>query len=193
VSANPALRFKMVHDIVKGMLYLHSSKPNAILHRDLTTTNLLVSETLAVKVADFGLSRPASPDEQLTAAVGCVTWMAPELFRGEDYDEKVDVYSFALCIYEMFTGRVPHDCMEPMKFANAVAYQHFRPHIPDTVPPEWRLLIQACWHEKPVERPSFESILASIESFPSASTLLTASPSSPEISESELGYMYTDQ
>jgi serine/threonine protein kinase len=69
VSANPALRFKMVHDIVKGMLYLHSYKPTPILHRDLTTTNLLVSETLTVKVADFGLSRPASPDEQLTAGV----------------------------------------------------------------------------------------------------------------------------
>jgi serine/threonine protein kinase len=66
---------------------------------------------------------------QHRTAVGCVTWMAPELFRGEDYDEKVDVYSFSLCIYEVFTGQLPHGRTEPLKFANGTQSQSAPPRI----------------------------------------------------------------
>ena len=84
---------------------LHKSRP-IIIHRDLKSLNLLVDDSMVVKVADFGLSRFKSPSRRfMTAQAGSWHWMAPEVIQGRDYDESADVYSFGA-----FPPKGPHGC-----------------------------------------------------------------------------------
>merc|ERR1712166_1372815 len=78
-------RFKMIFDIAKGMNFLHTQEP-PILHRDLKSLNLLVTEPIKknsdfvlIKVTDFGLSRKSDNDRFLTGQAGTFHWMAPEV------------------------------------------------------------------------------------------------------------------
>lgn len=106
---NPLLR--LATDVARGMAYLHGRRyfdekdgcfKNCIIHRDLKPDNCLVTEFLSAKITDFGTSRAKSTEEDVTmTAVGTPLFCAPEIFRGELYDEKVDVYSFGLLLLSL--------------------------------------------------------------------------------------------
>ncbi|KAJ7526743.1 hypothetical protein O6H91_16G021200 [Diphasiastrum complanatum] len=108
-------RLRMALDIARGMNYLHHCKP-PIVHRDLKSSNLLVDKDWSVKVGDFGLSR-LQHATLLTAKSGRGTpqWMAPEVLRNEPSDEKCDVYSFGVILWELFTEQVPWDGLNAMQ------------------------------------------------------------------------------
>ena len=95
------------------MLYLHS-RPTPIVHRDLKPQNLLVTQGWTVKVGDFGLSTVknttmlAAPTANV---MGTLAWAAPELLKGQAYDERVDTYSFGVVLYQMVTDRQPYQGM----------------------------------------------------------------------------------
>lgn len=84
------------------MIYLHQ---NNIIHRDLKSFNILLDENLNVKVADFGIARVKSNTSTMTTA-GTVAWTSPEILRHETYNEKSDVYSFAIVLWEMLSEYV---------------------------------------------------------------------------------------
>ena len=65
-----------------------------IVHRDLTTSNVLLGQNMVPKVADFGLAR--FKGEEMSVATGKLASMAPEVYRGDPYDEKADVYSYGI-------------------------------------------------------------------------------------------------
>jgi serine/threonine-protein kinase CTR1 len=65
------------------MVHLHKWKP-PILHRDLTSSNLLLDHSLTCKLADFGLSRESFKDRTLTGGFGAVAWMDPEVLKGKN-------------------------------------------------------------------------------------------------------------
>lgn len=98
--------------VARALCFLHNCKPS-IIHRDLKPLNLLLSSSLEIKVADFGISKFTTPTKGLkmkrthTIGVGSYHYMAPEVVRGGDYDEKADIYSFALIMYFMSSGRDP--------------------------------------------------------------------------------------
>ncbi|MBA0568759.1 hypothetical protein Golob_006229, partial [Gossypium lobatum] len=95
-----ALRFAL--DIARGMNYLHENKPAPIIHRDLEPSNILRDDSGHLKVADFGVSKllTVKEDKPLTCLDTSCRYVAPEVFKNDDYDTKVDVFSFALILQE---------------------------------------------------------------------------------------------
>ncbi|KAL1165711.1 hypothetical protein V6Z11_A06G147100 [Gossypium hirsutum] len=102
-----ALRFAL--DIARGMNYLHENKPAPIIHRDLEPSNILRDDSGHLKVADFGVSKllTVKEDKPLTCLDTSCRYIAPEVFKNDDYDTKVDVFSFALILQEMIEGYPP--------------------------------------------------------------------------------------
>ncbi|MBE6007931.1 MAG: Stk1 family PASTA domain-containing Ser/Thr kinase, partial [Lachnospiraceae bacterium] len=106
----------------------HAHK-NHIVHRDIKPQNILVASDGTVKVTDFGIARGVSEDT-LTAksdSLGSVYYLSPEQARGGYVDERSDIYSLGITMYEMITGEVPFDG----KNAVAIAVKHMNEELPD--------------------------------------------------------------
>ncbi|KAF3495769.1 hypothetical protein DY000_02058033, partial [Brassica cretica] len=128
-------RIKMALDVAMGMNCLHTSKPT-IVHRDLKTPNLLVDNNWNVKVGDFGLSRlKHNTFLSSKSTAGTPEWMAPEVLRNEPSNEKCDVYSFGVILWELATLRLPWRGMNPMQVVGAVGFQNRRLEIPKELDP----------------------------------------------------------
>lgn len=167
-------RLKMCFDVANAVEYLHDFKPQ-IIHRDLKSSNLLLAAPVQsradvpiVKVADFGLSRMKNNPEggkdsqwgKMTMDVGTFHWMAPEVLTGAFYDEKVDVYSFGMILYEFICRRVPFEEQEPAGAVYLVV-QGNRPTlecVPADCPEKYKVLMTTCWNQEPSKRPSFPNI-----------------------------------
>uniref|UniRef100_A0A6B2LGR1 Protein kinase domain-containing protein n=1 Tax=Arcella intermedia TaxID=1963864 RepID=A0A6B2LGR1_9EUKA len=155
---------RIANDISLGMNYLHEEK---VLHRDLTSRNILLSEHLQAKVADFGLSRRYIEDNDLSYTMGSIAWMAPEVIAdAKSFCKKSDVYSFGVVCWELFSrvSPCPPD-LSNINLANKVLNEEWRPMIPESVPLEWKSLIKECWYQKLEVRPSFSQILQILDSF----------------------------
>ena len=87
--------------------------------------------------------------------------MAPEMFAGGSYTEKVDVYSFAMVLFELFARELPFAGTDSFSVPLQVT-KGLRPKLPKHVPKVWAKLIAQCWHDKPSKRPTFERISDSI-------------------------------
>ncbi|XP_010252080.1 PREDICTED: serine/threonine-protein kinase HT1 [Nelumbo nucifera] len=167
-------------DIARAMDCLHA---NGIIHRDLKPDNLLLTANQkSVKLADFGLAREESVTEMMTAETGTYRWMAPELYstvtlrQGEKkhYNNKVDVYSFGIVLWELLTNRMPFEGMSNLQAAYAAAFKQTRPNLPEDLPPDLAFILQSCWVEDPNIRPSFSQIIRMLNAF-----LFTLSPVLP--------------
>merc|ERR1712087_194110 len=84
--------------------------------------------------------------------------MAPEVLRHEPYDQKCDVYSFAILCWEMLTFRLPFEQKQPVQAAFAMALEGQRPSIPAHCPPDVERLLERSWSEASEARPSFAQV-----------------------------------
>lgn len=151
-------------DVARAMVYLH---PN-IVHRDLKSQNVLLDADGRAKVCDFGIAK--FKDRTFVSTVngqaGTPAYMAPELFDGLNATEKVDVYSFAILLWECLTGKVPWGHVpSPMQIIYYVGVLNQRPALPadGSVPADLERLIQDCWVVDPTKRPGFDSILERLQ------------------------------
>ncbi len=96
-----------------------------IVHRDIKPQNIIISKEGKVKVTDFGIARAASSNTINSNAMGSVHYISPEQARGGYSDEKSDIYSFGIMLYEMITGRVPFEGDTTV----SVALQHIQDDI----------------------------------------------------------------
>ncbi|XP_024983240.1 protein kinase C alpha type-like [Cynara cardunculus var. scolymus] len=152
-------RLHMAMDIARGMNYLHQCNP-PIVHRDLKSSNLLVDKNWNVKVGDFGLSRVKHETYPKTkTGKGTPQWMAPEILRNEQANEKSDVYSYGVVLWELTTQKIPWDNLNAMQVIGAVGFMNQRLEIPKDVDPMWASLIQSCWCSEAESRPTFQEIL----------------------------------
>jgi len=104
--------------IAKALEHAHS---RGIIHRDIKPHNIMILKDGSVKVADFGIARITSAQSTLTReALGSVHYISPEQARGSRVDNRSDLYSLGVVMYEMLTGRPPFDGVSPV----AVAIQH---------------------------------------------------------------------
>lgn len=140
--------------VARGLAYLHAK---AIVHRDVKSANVLVrNHGELVRLGDFGLARVVASAD-MTAETGSYRWMAPEVVRHERYDERCDVYSLAMLMYECLTLSVPFSVFSPVEVALAVAKHGRRPALPPTSE-EMRRLVESAWAQDPSERPSCEDV-----------------------------------
>ncbi|PPD75518.1 hypothetical protein GOBAR_DD27561 [Gossypium barbadense] len=162
-------RIKMALDVARGMNCLHTSIPT-IVHRDLKSPNLLVDKNWTVKVADFGLSRlkhntflSSKSTAGTLPAMFQPEWMAPEVLRNEPSNEKCDVYSFGIILWELATLRLPWSGMNPMQVVGAVGFQNRRLDIPKELDPLVARIIWQCWQTDPSLRPSFADLTVALK------------------------------
>ena len=174
------LKLKFLIEISQAMNFLHKNEPK-IIHRDLKPLNILLSSEIkenknnnhaSIKIIDFGLSQTIYKEEEknnndnLLKGIGSAQWMAPEELKCLDgLNEKVDVYSFGIIIWEMITRVPPYKDMEISKVVNYVCNENGRPdynlirNYKDNVPISIFELMDDCWNKNPDKRPDFEEIL----------------------------------
>lgn len=172
VNTSLQIKFKILCDTAKGLLHLHKQKP-AIIHRDLTATNVLLDSNHVAKISDFGNSRTvdfnATP-ELLTSNPGTLDYMPPEALEGGEYTDRLDVFSFGhLSLYVLIQHR-PHPLLRP-------TYREHGRLIPRTEVERRRLFLDElknkfdnhtfyqtlvnCLQDEPASRPSCADILDS--------------------------------
>ena len=116
---------------MKGLGHAHS---RGIVHRDIKPQNIMVLRDGTVKVTDFGIACLTNGPGNTSEAIGSVHYISPEQAKGEHTDNRSDIYSAGVVLYEMLTSRLPFEGDSPM----AVAIQHFNavPLSPREIAPD---------------------------------------------------------
>ncbi|XP_050546454.1 atrial natriuretic peptide receptor 1 isoform X1 [Daktulosphaira vitifoliae] len=172
-------RYSLMHDIVKGMCYLHSSELRS--HGGLKSSNCVVDSRFVLKIADFGLrsfrssnSNESNSDEDSYAYWREFLWTAPELLRTRhsppEGTQKGDVYSFAIIVHEIVTRQGPFylgkvEPLSPKEIVDSVKSREkcLRPSVADlSCDEEVGVLMKRCWTEDPADRPDFTTLKAAI-------------------------------
>ncbi|CAJ1374156.1 unnamed protein product [Effrenium voratum] len=150
--------------VARALSFLHS-RSEPIVHRDLKPLNLLLTKHLEVKVADLGISKMmaavASDQYNMTGGVGSWLYMAPEVVRHKHYNEKVDIYAFALIMYFLSAGRAPFHQIG--KDPELVLKEYVKGNEPRPTASDCHLqlrpvMIQA-WNADASERPSAQEMV----------------------------------
>lgn len=126
-----------------------------IVHRDVTSSNVLVDGSGRVKVADFGIARMgASALTRTGAMLGTSSYLSPEQAQGRSADERSDLYSLGVVLYEMLTGRLPFrgdsDLAVAMQHVSA-APPNLRSLEPD-VPEAYAVVVMKALSKQPADR-----------------------------------------
>uniref|UniRef100_UPI00398EB2AD dual specificity testis-specific protein kinase 1 n=1 Tax=Pristiophorus japonicus TaxID=55135 RepID=UPI00398EB2AD len=161
------VRIKLALDIANGLCYLHSK---GIFHRDLTSKNCLVKceeKSYTAVVGDFGLSEKipnysGDGEKEPLAVVGSPYWMAPEVLRGELYDEKTDIFAYGIILCEVI-ARIPADPDYMPRTENfGLDVKTFQKMVGDCPPIFLELAVHCCVMDS-TQRPSFTVIVQRLE------------------------------
>jgi serine/threonine protein kinase len=146
-------------DIAKALSFVHQL---GIIHRDIKTSNFLVADNLTVKMIDFGVSRIAT--SSLMTCVGTPTFMAPEVLSGDAYAASADVYSFAMVMYELYTGKEPFHDVQSLQLPGKVIGGLRPPVTPSAHPTNsgFLTLMQQSWDKSPLARPLFRALIVGL-------------------------------
>lgn len=133
---------------------IENAHNNHIIHRDIKPQNIIISKEGKVKVTDFGIARAATSDTITSNAMGSVHYTSPEQARGGYSDEKSDIYSLGITMFEMITGRVPFDGDTTV----AIAIAHIQEELPspkiyaEDIPFSLEQIILKCCQKRPDRR-----------------------------------------
>lgn len=148
-------------DLARGLSYLHSKK---IVHRDVKTENMLLDTQRNLKIADFGVARvEAQNPKDMTGETGTLGYMAPEVLEGKPYDHKCDVYSFSICLWEIYCCDMPYPDLSFVEVSSAVVRQNLRPEIPRCCPSSLANIMRKCWDGNPHKRPEMDEVVKLLE------------------------------
>jgi len=162
--------------LFRALAFLHGM-PRPIIHRDLKPLNLLLNRTLELKVADFGISklttdRVCVESYKMTGGVGSLRYMAPEVVRHQRYNEKADIYSAALILYFMSSGRNPFHEMgsnPELVLKEYLKGQEPRPQL-NECHKALRSTMKEAWHVNLESRPSAVDLVHQLSEVPVSST-----------------------
>lgn len=167
------LRVKIALDISSALQHMHSFNP-PIMHRDLKSPNILLTkkvdaweqQPVVAKVTDFGLT--GLVHSMTGREVDNPVWLAPEVMSNKDYDEKADVYSFAVILYELLTKQeFLGDISRFMSDKEQMIIEGKRPELDPNdqeinMVPEYVELMKSCWAQDPEARPTFVQCTAQL-------------------------------
>ncbi|XP_035776449.1 atrial natriuretic peptide receptor 1-like isoform X2 [Anopheles albimanus] len=168
-------RMSLIHDMVKGMAYLHNSDVGV--HGKLRSCNCLIDGRFVLKISDFGLRTLTTPSEFVRDQTyyNKLLWVAPELLHatvipGTPATQKGDVYSFAIILEEIVVRGGPYETarqfMDPQAIVDRVALHEsppFRPFVGQRdCPPDLLDLMEKCWSDSPDDRPTFSGIRSTV-------------------------------
>jgi serine/threonine protein kinase len=183
-----AQRVKMAAGVALGLHCLHTSSP-PILHRDVKSTNVLVTERLQPKLCDFGLAKfQQNKIDEHHAFVGTPSFIAPEIIQGrtpgagaqggndsagrrDQFTTKADVYSFAIVLWQILTLQVPYEGLHYSQVLFSVVNRGLRPgeagrplgcapDLPSDIEGILQTLVTSCWHQDPLMRPDLQEVVA---------------------------------
>ncbi|XP_029679033.1 uncharacterized protein LOC115245076 isoform X1 [Formica exsecta] len=166
----PSVLVDWAIQIARGMDYLHNKAPISLIHRDLKSSNVLLSEPIenddfqhkTLKITDFGLAREVYKTTRMSAA-GTYAWMAPEVIKKSIFSKASDVWSYGVLLWELLTGETPYKGIDALAVAYGVAVNKLTLPIPSTCPQPWRVLMEECWASDSHARPGFVDILTALD------------------------------
>jgi len=147
-------RMRIALDVTRGLIYLHLEN---ILHSNLRSTNVLLSDSGQARLSDFGLTK--------FRTAGDVRWMAPELFsEPEIYTRKSDVYSLGVTLWELVSRKIPFQNASNSELICTWVKDGQREDVPEDCPPTLAHVIKTCWSGDPGHRPHAEAVLEHLKS-----------------------------
>ncbi|XP_067650427.1 mitogen-activated protein kinase kinase kinase zak-1-like [Haliotis asinina] len=157
-------------EIATGMHYLHCEAPVKVIHRDLKSKNVVISEDWSCKLCDFGASKFIGSTTRMSLA-GTFPWMAPEVIQSQPVSESCDTWSYGVVLWELLTHEVPFKGIEGFQVAWLVVEKGERLLVPSTCPSCFGQLMKDCWELDPKKRPTFKQILARLDAMLQDETL----------------------
>lgn len=162
-------KIHMALGIARALEYIHSRDP-PLIHRDMKSKNVLLTERLDAKLIDFGVSRNFQ-HEAMTAGVGTPYWTAPEILEGTVYSEQSDIFSFGVLLSELDTCELPYfdasgpsgEKLKPFQILNDVMAGTLHPSFTGECPPRIQKLADACFQRDPAQRPTAKQLVEMLE------------------------------
>ncbi|KAG1698998.1 hypothetical protein DVH05_014371 [Phytophthora capsici] len=157
-----AEKLQLAADITEALVYVHSFTP-PIVHRDLKSRNVLLSEDVRGHLSDFGVARVRSADNTMTSGVGTGRWLAPEVIAGNrNYDQTSDIFALGVVLSELDTHMLPYEDargtggnpLADVAILQLVASGKLLPTFSPQCPPELHDLAKRCMAYDPQSRPT---------------------------------------
>ena len=157
---------------------LSNAHKNHIIHRDIKPHNIMITEDNRLKVTDFGIARAVTSSTITTTSnvLGSVHYFSPEQARGGYTDEKSDIYSLGIVMYEMLTGKVPFDGDTPIGVALKHVQEDITPpvNLSSDVPLEVNNIVMKCTSKRQSDRyQNAEELLVDLRSYLETKTVAT--------------------
>ena len=155
IEKKARLSFKEAVSIaIQVSMGIEAAHNNHIIHRDIKPQNIIISKDGKVKVTDFGIAKAATSNTITSNVMGSVHYTSPEQARGGYSDEKSDVYSLGITLFEMLTGRVPFNGETTV----AIAIKHIQEELPSPrefvpeIPASVEAIVLKCCQKSPDRR-----------------------------------------
>lgn len=161
-------RLRLIYEVALGIYYLHSRNP-IVYHRDLKSSNVLIDKHNTAKLCDFGIAKIVNNiSETGTNATSTPYWMAPEFIIDNIFNDKSDIYSFGILMWEVVNrDTLPYKNKNDFDFiiANREALEA-RPIISEELVTQYKDIVELmclCWDTKPEKRPNIVDVVNKIK------------------------------